>query len=924
MPVSNDLHTPSSQVSPIDLTHLATADYAYRNMTPSLHTDILSRLSEFHFKQEKKDYLRGGICPQCQKKELYINANNPWVLRCGRLNNCGYERHVKELYPDLFDDWSKRYQVPEATNPHAAADAYMQHGRSFDLARVQGLYKQESYFDQTLKIGSATVRFPVADGYWERLIDKPQRFGKKKARFNYGASYHGKFWSHPSHNLQTVKEIWIVEGIFDAIALEHHGIAAISIMSCNNYPMQSLQDLHDTRGNQDCHLVWALDNDTAGRNFIIKHIERARVAGWKCSAAQIPQNGKSKLDWNDLHQRDKLSKTDIAHYRYHGALLIAGSASEKALLIYSQESKTEFDFAFRNRLYWFTLDLNAYNKEMEQLDSEGSTHVLSEAGKREKALFASHTVRPIANCNPVALYYQKNEITDEAWYYFRVDFPHDGASIKNTFTSAQISSAAEFKKRLLGIAPGAMFSGTSAMLDRIMERDLFHIKRVETIDYIGYSKEHGCYVLDDVAVKDGTLHTVNNEDFFDLGRLAVKSLNRSVSLQINPDPNDYTTEWINLLWQAFGAKGMVALTFWFGSLFSEQIRATQSSYPFLEIVGKAGAGKSTLIEFLWKLFGRNGYEGFDPSKSSLAARARNFSQVSGLPVVLIESDRERLDGNDKNHVKSFDWDELKTAYNGRSTRARGMNTGGNETYEPPFRGAIVISQNHPVNASEAILSRIVHLYFDLTTQTPTSGEAADTLKYMPSEKVSGFILIATKHEKKIMETVTECTAVYLKELRMRQDIKMPRLIETHAQMLALVDALALVIKLSPTQLDAIRQQIIVMAGERQQVINDDHILVQEFWEAFDYLDSNDHVMLNHSRDPQLIAVNLNHFVQIATERRQQIPVMSDLKRVLRTSRRRKFLDVRVVNSQIRARESSPHTPSTAIKCWVFQNDKFIK
>jgi hypothetical protein len=59
-----------------------------------------------------------------------------------------------------------------------------------------------------------------------------------------------------------------------------------------------------------------------------------------------------------------------------------------------------------------------------------------------------------------------------------------------------------------------------------------------------------------------------------------------------------------------------------------------------------------------------------------------------------------------------------------------MATGGNETYEPPFRGAIVISQNNPVNASEAILSRIVHLYFDRSTQTAASGEAADQLKYL--------------------------------------------------------------------------------------------------------------------------------------------------------------------------------------------------
>lgn len=133
-------------------------------------------------------------------------------------------------------------------------------------------------------------------------------------------------------------------------------------------------------------------------------------------------------------------------------------------------------------------------------------------------------------------------------------------------------------------------------------------------------------------------------------------------------------------------KGYVALAFWFGALFAEQIRENDKSLAFLEVVGEAGAGKSTLIEFLWKLCGRRDYEGFDPSKSSLAARARNFAQVANLPVVLIESDRERMSNEKSPHVKGFDWDELKTAYNGRSVRARGMATSGNETYEPPFRG----------------------------------------------------------------------------------------------------------------------------------------------------------------------------------------------------------------------------------------------
>jgi hypothetical protein len=94
-----------------------------------------------------------------------------------------------------------------------------------------------------------------------------------------------------------------------------------------------------------------------------------------------------------------------------------------------------------------------------------------------------------------------------------------------------------------------------------------------------------------------------------------------------------------------------------------------------------------------------------------------------------------------------------------------------------------------------------------------------------------------------------------------------------------------------------------MAQARQQAINADHPMVQEFWEAFDYLDGDDEPRLNHSRDEGLIAVNLNEFIQLAQEKKQQIPLLTDLKRVLKTSRTRKFVDIKTVNSAIRERRN---------------------
>jgi adenylate kinase family enzyme len=331
----------------------------------------------------------------------------------------------------------------------------------------------------------------------------------------------------------------------------------------------------------------------------------------------------------------------------------------------------------------------------------------------------------------------------------------------------------------------------------------------------------------------------------------------------------------------------------------------------LEIIGEPGAGKSTLIEFLWKLLGRPDYEGFDPSKSSFAARARNFAQVSNLPIVLIEGDRQE----DTRRV--FDWDELKTAYNGRSLRATGIKNGGNDTREPPFRGALVISQNRPVEASEAILQRIIQCQMDRSGQTPQTKALAEKLERFPLEAVSGFLLAAITQEERLLKTFQARVTDDEQSLQAQPDLSHLRLIKNHAQLMALVDALAQVIPLTDTQQSAARDQLRQMAIARQQAIQADHPLVQEFWECFDYLESGELASrLNHARDAQLIAVNLNHFATVAAEYRQHIPPLVELKPLLRTSKTRKFVGIKSVRSALHTPASS-HIPAV-LTCWIFR------
>ncbi|MER2603033.1 MAG: toprim domain-containing protein, partial [Candidatus Competibacter phosphatis] len=486
-------------------------------------------------------------------------------------------------------------------------------------------------------------------------------------------------------------EIWIVEGIFNSIALMHHGIYAVSAMSCSNYPhllLSSIIDQAEAAERKRPKLVWAFDDGKAGTSYAKKFKERSEKDGWVSSCAIIRGRGGRYPDWNDQHQADRLQPGDIEEYRYYGSLICARSAADKSRLMYQRKKWSMFYFDYDNRLFWFEYDAVKYNAEFNKISQEKEGSGISEDQIRDLALEASRSIKEIANCKPTALYYQANALTDESWYYVRIDFPHDGQAVKNTFTGSQLSSSSEFKKRLLSMAPGALYTGSALHLDLWMQKQMFGIKTVQTIDFIGYSSAHEAWVFDDIAVKAGRVHELNQEDFFDIGKLAIKSLNQSVALSINPELKDYDPEWTKLVWQCFGPKGIVALAFWLGSLFAEQIRAQQESFPFIEIVGEPNSGKSTLIEFMWKLCGRTAYEGFDPQKATIAARARNFAQVANLPIVLIESDRDGGEG-DKIKQKSFDWDELTTAFNGRSVRSTGVKNGGNDTRKPPFRGAIV-------------------------------------------------------------------------------------------------------------------------------------------------------------------------------------------------------------------------------------------
>lgn len=878
-------------------------------MSTNLKQEVIAALMrDFAFKREGQ-WLRKGKCPDCGKKELYTHAEDPKVMKCGRLDRCGYEHSIRAYYPELFTDWSKRYKATPV-DPNAAADAFLQMGRGLNLEGMRGCYAQETYKDQQSGLTSATVRFPLPGGtWWERIIDQPDRFDRK-ARFQWipedsDLTYKGYCWIPPKFtmaDLAAAPRILIAEGIFNAWALMQAGHVAVSAMTVNNWPKNFLTELRRQCTDAELplpELVFAFDVGKAGVDYSRKFVARALQAGWPATACQPNLDDGKAADWNDLLNSGDLTDEHFAEYMWNGEVILAENATEKACLLYDRKRWSSFSLTFDNRLWWANFNSSKI-AEIKALEGLSDRAAAAQAAD----------ITEIANCTFRTLYRERDDLIDDTAYYLRIDFPGKTPTAKGRFSAAQLTAAPEFKKRLFAFS--GQFTGSTGQLDRMMLHQVRNLKTVEPIDFTGYSKKHGAWILGEIAVRQGRVVKINSEDYFDFGKEAVKLRSAERLLSIDYEPTKYKADWVQPLAVAYGVRGLIALTFWQMSLFAEQIRDAHKSMAFLQVIGEPGSGKSTLIEFLWRLFGREGYEGFDPTKATNAAIARNLGKVGGLPVVLIEGDRDE----NTPHSKRFEWDELKTAYNGRAVRSRGVKSGGMETYDPPFRGSVVIAQNYAVKASPALLERLMSITINKENWSPATKAAADLIEQWKTEDLSGFIIHIIRQEELWMQVFLEAFKRHEKELPKTSGVNHQRLVKNHAQLAAALDAMCACIDMPVGTAEEGHAFIADMMAERHKSISADHPHVAKFWELVDWfrqneIDGQSH-KLNLSKKESEIAISLPMFEERCRARGVIGPPIEDLKNLLRSSKSRRFIAAKTMRTNHEGR---------VMHCWIFDNPK---
>lgn len=865
--------------------------------------DIHVRLaSEFSFKK-RGTHVRGK-CPSCGEKEAWTTAISPWVIFCGRANKCGETHTARSLFSDLFENFSERFPTT-VEDPNGTARAYLTQDRRFDLSVIKEAWLQgyRHLIDGSM---TPTVRFPLwGNAYWERLIDRkaiallPPN-AKGKSYFSSGIKYSGKGWTVPNQLLMKKDQVLIVEGIFHAIALSMMGMKAIAAFSCNNLPTELIEQYRHL----DITWVLAYDNDTAGIKAIKKWREQLQQKNLKTKVMLAPSKN---MDWDDCLRSD-----DYKHERfwlnceYRGHLAVAETAMDYAFHLYRRIKQGYLIFSFDNA-YWV-----CYADDVQKELGEQDIH--STAGQRIFSQAAN--TKKISNCLPQFLYQERDDVMGDKWYVFKVAYQNNHADELISLEGSNLESPSAFNKSLLNKAAGGVFNGGKVEMDILLDRWFKNIKTIHSMPYIGYNADFSVYVYQKFAIHNGREIPLNEEGYFDLGKLGVKTSLKSPAITYG---QQFDPKWFDDLYTAFSVNGLIVLGFWTATLFVQQIRREHKSFPFLEMTGEPGAGKSTLIETLWHLVGRD-YEGFDPQKATKAGIRRAFNQVSNLPVVLIEGDHM---ANVDHKQRGFTFDSIKPLYDGRGTGTLGIAKRGNDTDEPMFNGSLIIAQNASVTGEEALMERIVHLFFN---SAPLRTRAnAMRLRNAPLAEMAAYLPYVVKQEKCYLASYFELVEKFDTALRNEDGVEQikQRLVFNHAQIMAATAILALFFpQMTDELIEQVYQVILGRLKIRHQRLAGDSVLLEQFWEIFHYIDEGaahsdnrfssmqNNTRLNHHRKPDgYIAINLNDFYEQCRKHNQPLIELNDLKRQLPSSRTYRFIERKKYRSALTEKVSN---------CWIFE------
>lgn len=687
------------------------------------HVEVRRLLLADNSKARERDGKINGInCPDCGKPEAYAYADKPNVVMCHRFDKCGTKTSAREIYPQLFADFTKRFPITEL-NPVATAEAFLQ-SRGLDSSRFE--FSQGTVIENGKTF--PTVNFSFDDVIFKRLIDYK---GSNKTRLS---KYKRKYFATKS--VSGAREVYVVEGILDALTLEQVGIPAIATLSSGHNP-----EVCFSRG---VDYILAFDNDKAGIKAakVLRGYLNGEGVNYK---VKLPPKGK---DWNDLLVAGDLStakKIDTLELcAWHGALAMASNALDYFKIFSKKQKYNRVIFEFNLQTYKGSFTVDKDGDPDEHKASRILDCVLNIAFSIEDASL---------------------EYESRISHIIKAESSREGVN-NIRLRGGDFSATSDFKSKLLQYR--LLYFGNGHDLTLLAEY-LFNKRpiKVRECPALGYEPASDCFVFTKFLYdKNGKYYAIDNDGYFHHHKLKPfsgqdKSINRIDDIDVG--------QFIADLYNAYGDKGLLALGFWVSTTFSHHIFDKFGFFPFMSFHGDPHCGKSDLTTTLNRCFYIDS-EGLPMSSGNTKkGELRVMSQKSSMVTAMLEGRKDKV---------RFDYDSILPLYNRNSLQVRAQTTNDNQVHDLKFSGSLAFVQNIEQFVSKPAKERVVSIKFSQEGLNDTY-EAWKHLKTYSPEQLAGvghFILSNRSHFEKSINSVIEDTADYLRD----QGVGIDRVAKNHA------------------------------------------------------------------------------------------------------------------------------------------------
>lgn len=393
------------------------------------------------------------------------------------------------------------------------------------------------------------------------------------------------------------------------------------------------------------------------------------------------------------------------------------------------------------------------------------------------------------------------------------------------------------------------FFGSATNLKKIFAHWMDHETEAHIIETLGHNYEHDIFVFSNAVCRyDGKVLEVDN-----IGMISNPETNKKYYLPAfglaHKDDQDYEgerkflfvkgklhfDEWAKLYSEAFKSNGEIAILFLILSLFWDVVFREVGFFPFLFLFGAAGTGKTTMVENLLRIFGRD-YIGIPLNNATQVALSRTIASRNNSIFYLKEYTTETDEANQ---------DLILTAYDG-SGRATGIKSNDNRTKTATVRSSIIFDGNQLPTQKSAVLSRMILLNFESNNFDEKQRTAFNNIEAIQQEGFGNVLTDILKHREYFTKHFRDTFRENIQELRKKNKADFAERTLKHVALI-LTPAKLLVNKLQfPFEYDKITEHVLNNAKEQNQLLKQsDEVTI--FWQAFSYgIKNNNLIQFNEN------------------------------------------------------------------------------